>query len=187
MFIVFSNLKTASAQTRSLTLEECLAIADRNNPELKQVELAVANSEERKRELQAAYYPQINFSQEFIQRNEAQYFRIKSDQGQDVIVKSDNDKLVTAQLDVNQLLYDFGETSHSVQAEVYEKQAQAENKKDRHIIIYNRIKQQFYISLANARIDSIYTENVKRSEILKQIAAKRVEAGAAIETDVLRA
>ena len=187
MFIVLSSFKTASAQTRSLTLEECLAIADRNNPELKQVELAVANSEERKRELRAAYFPQINLSSGFTLRNEAQYFRIISDQGQDVIVKAGNDKLVEAQLEVYQLLYDFGETSHSVKAEGYEKQAQAENKKDKRLIIYNRIKQQFYLSISNIRIDRIYIENVKRSEILKQIAAKRVEAGAAIETDVLRA
>ncbi len=187
MFIVLSSFKTAYVQTRSLSLEECLAIADRNNPELKQVELAVANSEERKHEIQAAYYPQINFNSEFIQRNEAQYLRFESVQGQDVTVKAGNDKLMVAQLDVNQLLYDFGETSHSVKAEGYEKQAQAENKKDKRLIIYNRIKQQFYLSISNIRIDRIYIENVKRSEILKQIAAKRVEAGAAIETDVLRA
>lgn len=187
MFIVLSSFKTAYVQTRSLSLEECLAIADRNNPELKQVELAVANSEERKHEIQAAYYPQINFNSEFIQRNEAKYLRFESVQGQDVTVKAGNDKLMAAQLDVNQLLYDFGETSHSVKAEEYEKQAQTENKKDKRIIIHNIIKQQFYLSLANARIDSIYTENVKRSEILKQIAAKRVEAGAATETDILRA
>ena len=185
--IVLASFTIAPAQIRSLSIEECLAIAEQNNPELKQAELAITNSDEKKQELLAAYYPQINLSHGITLRNQAQYFRIKSDQGQDVIVKAGNNKLVEAQLDVTQLVYDFGATSHSVNAEEYEKKVQTEIKKDKQKTVYNRIKQQFYLSLANARIDSICTENVKRSEVLKQIATKRVEAGAAIETDVLQA
>ncbi len=181
------NSNMLSGQSRKLTLEDCLTIAEKHNPELIQLKLETEYSDARKSELAASYYPQINIYQGITKRNEAQYSRMKVDQGQDVIINSGQDNIKNSQFELNQMVFDFGETSHAIKAENFRKLAQLEQKENRRMEIRAAIKQQFYVSLINAKIDSLYAENVKRCDILKQMAIKRVEAGASVNTDILRA
>ncbi|HKJ44790.1 MAG TPA: TolC family protein [Balneolales bacterium] len=168
-----------------LTLQEVIQLALKNNSLIKQSNFGVEAAEFQIAEQQSGFYPNVLIRSSVSHANEAPRIPIefKSDT---VLARQGTENTFTARVELNQMIYDFGKTTHSVKAARYGASAQKYSYRQQINDVTVEVKQQFYRSLAYQKMDSIYRSIIPLSETLQKINEEKLKNGVALSPEVLR-
>jgi len=173
--IVFAAILSA-AETKPLTLDDLIALAIENSPDLNISRASLEAARQNVRINRSGYLPQLNLS------GMAGGAGVKNDTTG--IQTDESGQLMTGSLTASQLIYDFGKTGGSIRAASYDANAsdasfnQALSNK-----IYD-VKKAYYGLLRSMSLITVGEENVKLNENQLHRARRYYEAGIRTKIDV---
>lgn len=161
----------------SLTLDEALATALKNHPQVVEARENVNSAEARTGQASASYYPQISIAADW---NKGRSFLTALEQ-----VRST--EVTTGALYLKQTIYDFGRTAGAVEAARHNREAAEKNLVvTRHDLVL-RVKSAFYLLLAAQKQAKATAETVKAREEVYRQAQEFFREGIRPKVDAARA
>ena len=185
IFLFASFFQHQAKAQETLSLKDAIQLALEHNALIKQSNYAIDAAQFGVAEQQANYYPNILFRTSVSHANQAPRIPIefKTDT---VLARQGTQNTFIARFELNQMVYDFGQTKHSIEAARYGAVAQKNNlQQQKHEIVVN-VKQQYYRSLAYQKIVSIYQSIIPLNKSLRAINEAKLKNGVALSTEVLR-
>lgn len=176
--IVFFVLFTASnsmATTTSLTLNDVVELALKNNPLIEIARQQYNQNDAVLTQSRSLYYPQVGTS--------ADYSRIKIDD----LLPTDEDNVASIQLSVSQRIYDFGKTTGLIDASSFNLEAASANLKQIYHDIVLEVKSSFYSVLEKQRLITVARQAVDNYEQQLYRAKRYFDAGVRTRIDVTNA
>lgn len=161
----------------SLTLDEALATALKNHPQVVEARENVNSAEAKTGQASANYYPQISIAADW---NKGRSFLTALEQ-----VRST--EVTTGALYLKQTIYDFGRTAGAVEAARFNREAADKNLVGTRHDLVLRVKSAFYLLLAAQKQVKATTETVKAREEVYRQAQEFFREGIRPKVDATRA
>jgi len=173
------------AQNRILTLEESLKMAQTNGSLAKQYRYAHEAATQGIQLQKANYWPTLQFLANVSHANEAPRIPVEFE-NDTVLARQGTQDTFISRFELTQMLYDFGKTSHAVEAARYQAESVDADYKHQNIGLNNQVREEFYKSLYYQKLDSIYSAIIPFSEELATISKVRIDNGVALSPEVLK-
>jgi len=172
---------TAQAQqapNTSLTLEQCIALSLQNNPQLLSSQHTVAESEERVREMRAAYFPTLSLT------SVATRYSSTSGKSSGETFASNN---YNAGLSAHYYLFQGFKTVTATDAALFNYDASKNQHESNRQDLILSTTQAYYKLVQAERLIRVAENSVERTQLHLNVAKARVKAGVASRSDVLKA
>ena len=192
-----ASLSTAAqntSATEALSLEQAVKLALQNNSLLKASELGVEAAQARVRFAASAYLPKLSFDHTFTRGNNPIYvFGSLLTQRRFTAENFALDRLNVPpplsnfqnRFSATQLLYDFGRSpSRVAQSRVGSRLSEKELDAERSDLIF-RVVKAYYDALLAREMGQVAEADVRSAKAAEDSAASRLEAGVALESDLL--
>lgn len=166
---------TCWSSTLSLTLNEAIQIALKNNPQVEIAHQQYMGSEGVLTQARSLYLP---------------HFGVGASAGRtyvDGLQPVDEDNVGLGLLKASQLIYDFGKTTGLIDASAFNREASAENLKQVNHNVVFQVKDSFYSVLENKRLITVAEQAVANYKQQLYRARKYYEAGVRTRIDVTNA
>ncbi len=169
---------TAQAHAEEpLSLDEAVATALKNHPQILEAKANLAGAEARSGQALAGYYPQVRISSDWSKGRS--YFPVKQS-----TLESD---VTTATLSASQTIYDFGRTAGAVEAGRWNRSAASDALAVSRQDVLFRVRNGFYLLLAAGKQVDAVNETVLAREAVFRQAQEFFREGLKAKVDVARA
>ena len=175
---LFLTAQAQQAPHAPLTLEQCIAVSLQNNPQLLSSHYTVAESEERVREMCAAYFPTLSFT------SVATRFSSAFAKSPGEIITSNN---YNAGLSARYYLFQGFKTVAATDAALFNYDASTYQHESNRQDLILKIAQAYYKLVQAERLIRVAEKSVERARLHLDVANARAKAGAASRSDVLKA
>ena len=177
--LLFTLFLTAQQPLQSpLTLDQCIALSLQSNPQLLSSQYTVAESEERVREMRAAYFPTLSLN-------------AGATRSLPVSGKSDGDAYIVnnynASLSAHYYLFRGFKTVAASSAALFSYDAATYQHESNRQDLILKITQAYYKLAQAERLIYVAEKSVERAGLYLNFANARVKAGVASRSDVLKA
>ncbi|MCX8071961.1 MAG: TolC family protein [Candidatus Binatia bacterium] len=164
------------------SLEECIELALQHHPSLRAGVARVRAAEERTRQVASAYLPQIDATYAANRRSTSVAARTGTTLG----TATQTFNFFNTGVSFSQLLFDFGQTFHNLQAAQAQVEASmADLDSQKETVIFN-VKQAYFALLSAERLQEVAVEALRQSEKHLELAKGRYDVGLAPRLDVTR-
>ena len=174
LFLIFTAASGWAAQL-SLTLDDFIQIALKNNPEIEIAAQQYSGNKGVLTQSRSLYYPRLSAGADL-----GRY-------GVEDLQPVDEDNVVRGLLKATQLIYDFGRTTGLIDSSAFNLDASSEALKQVYQNIVFDVKRNFYSVLESQRLITVAEEAVKNYEQQLYRAQKFYEAGVRTRIDVTNA
>ena len=160
----------------TLTLESCINIAFKNNPNISHANNLARVYQSRIGEAKAEYFPQLNLSTGYNRHNP--------------IISASNSKgnnQYSGNVNLNQLIYDFGKTSARVKIQKLNLDSTNYDVDDVEVNTAYNVKMAYYQALSAKISKDIYTRTIKQNEQHLKQAKAFFEVGTKSKIDIINA
>ncbi len=173
------------AQSRPLTLHDAVAEAQSNNPDVQQKRYGMAQTNWAYREISAANLPSIHLNSMAGRVGEAPSV-LANLQGEEVAIQLGSTYSFRTRLEVQQKIFDFGQTASRLEASRYAYNTQHASYNRELLRVAVHTKEQYYRVLHYSRLDSLYGSIVDLRDELERISSTQFEEGVVLEPAFLR-
>lgn len=170
---------------KPLTLEQCIAIGLQYNPSLRASQETVDAQKARLEQALAAYYPQINFNANY-NTSTSNFANVSSSTGGSTSSWTQTD-IFSMGPSLNQLIYDFGRTSSSVQINRENMKASEQDVLTVKQNVVLNIKQAYYTVLQTQALIKVAEETLTQNQKRLEQAKGFYQAGTRPKIDVTNA
>jgi outer membrane protein len=186
-------LLAAPSVTLSITLDECIGIAIRQNPDIEIATRRIESAEAKIKQAASAYYPWLTLSSSYTRTNNPpQAFMMKLNQknldmvspGFDPNNPDDTDNIRTS-IGFKYRLYDFGRRKMDYRMAKGGRSIAAEQRAAVQNGLIHQVTAYFYGALQADAFVSVQEKSVESLQESLRVARERFKAGTAIKTDVL--
>ncbi|NNK56221.1 MAG: TolC family protein [Desulfofustis sp.] len=168
-------IRMSQAETVQLTLEDCIQIALKNNPQIEIARQQFQANQGVLTQVKSFYWPQlsggIGYGRQYIDNQ----FPV------------DEDNVGSGLLQASQLIFDFGKTTGLIDASSFNLQASAENLAQVYHDLVFDVKSSFYAVLENKRLIKVAQQAVSNYEQQLYRAQRFFESGVRTRIDVTNA
>ena len=183
-FSAFASAQTASSDTLSLSVDECVAIALDENPTIKIADMEITRVDYSKRETIGQLFPNITFSAAY-SRTLAKQTMYMNNGGQTMAIKMGRDNTHNA---------GFNATVPIVSVALWKSIKLSDNQilqnieasRTSRISLINQVKNAYYALLLAYDSYAVLLENHATAKVNAEIYEKKFKNGTASEFDVLR-
>jgi len=178
LLLIPLSLEARQQDSKPLTLEECIALAVHNNPQVISYRYDLQESEERIREARSVFYPTLQLS--------AAADRSSGSSGQGYADSTQTSSYTTG-ISSSYYLFQGGKKTASVDAARFGHEAATFQYETNLQDLTLRVTQSYYRLLQAGHLLKAIERSVERAELHLEFARARFEAGLASRSDILRA
>lgn len=187
-FLCFSLLFPPQSHARTsggrgtLSLSDCIAFALEQHPALRSGAARLDAADARTRQTAAPYLPQVEATYSANRRSTS----IAARTGTTLGTTSQTFNFFNTGVNFSQLLFDFGQTLHSLRAAVAQRAAIAADLATERATIVFQVQQAYFALLAAQQLVVVARQGVEQSQKHLELALTRLEVGLAPPLDVTR-